>query len=94
MADAPPEAFERLLRPVAAAFRQTIGEHDGVHGAGAGGADAFEGDALVFQQTVEHAPGEGAVGAAALESEVDGAGRGVLAGLRLAARIGARPRRR
>src|SRR5262249_29731943 len=43
----------------------------GVHGAGARGADAFERDALVFEQPVEYAPGEGAVGAAALQRQVD-----------------------
>ena len=54
---------------------EAVGEDDGVHRSGAGGADAFEGDAFIFQQPVEHAPGEGAVRAAALERQVNGMGR-------------------
>ncbi len=51
-------------------------EHDGVDRAGAGRGGAFERNAIVFQQAVEHAPGEGAVTAAALETEVNGLGPG------------------
>ena len=47
--------------------------HDGrIHGAGTGAADAFEIKPSVFQQLVQHTPGERAVGATALQSQVDG----------------------
>ena len=60
-----------VLAPVAAALGQAVGQHHRVHRPGAGGGDALERDALVLEQAVEHAPGEGAVGAAALQGEVD-----------------------
>ena len=78
MADPPPEAGERLLRALAPAFGQAVGQHHGVHGPGAGGRHALERDPLVLEQPVEHAPGEGAVGAAALQREVDRLDRGVV----------------
>ena len=47
--------------------------NDGVDGAGAGWRlYPFEGsDVIILEQAIEHAPGEGAVGAAALQREVD-----------------------
>ncbi len=72
-----------LARALAAAVGQAIGQHGGVHRAGAGRADALDGDALVLEQAVEHAPGEGAVRAAALQRQVDGLDR--RAGVALAA---------
>ena len=71
MADAPPEIGERLLRAALAAFGQAVGQHGGVHGAGAGRDDALEGQIVLLEQPVEHAPGEGAMRAAALQREVD-----------------------
>ena len=71
MADPPPEIGERLLRAALAAFGQAVGKHGGVHGAGAGRDHALEGQIVLVEQPVEHAPGEGAVRAAALQSEVD-----------------------
>ena len=61
-----------VLRAVAPADGHAVGHDGGVHGAGAGRADALELDRLLLEQAVEHAPGEGAVRAAALEGEVDG----------------------
>jgi len=55
-----------------AAFHETGGERHGVDGAGAGPADAVEGEAVALQEGIEHAPGESAVGAAALQSQVQG----------------------
>ena len=49
-----------------ATFRHAMGQRHRVHGAGAGAADALDLDALVLQEAIEHAPGERAVGAAAL----------------------------
>ena len=76
LADVISDIFFQKLRmqlsgPLAAALRQTVGEHDGVDAAGAGRGDAVEADPSVFEQAVEHAPGEGAVTAAALERQVD-----------------------
>jgi len=55
----------------AAAMRIAVGQHHRIDGAGAGAADGFDLQALVLQQAVERAPAEGAVGAAALQAEVD-----------------------
>ena len=58
----------RLLRSAA---REPVGEHDRIHGAGRRAGDAVDGDAAVGEQAVEHAPGEGAVRAAALQGEIE-----------------------
>ena len=49
-----------------AALDEALRQDRGVHRAGAGAADAFERDALVLEQPVEHAPREGAVRTATL----------------------------
>src|SRR5260370_39348371 len=72
VADAAPEIGQRLARAAPAAFRPAIGEDHGVHGPRAGRADAVDHDALVLGQPIAYAPGEGAMGAAALQSKVDG----------------------
>ena len=67
----PPEVGEprpRLVRPAAG---ETVGEHDSVDCARRGAGNAFDLDAAVLEQLVEHAPGEGAVGAAALQRKVN-----------------------
>jgi hypothetical protein len=46
-------------------------QHHGIHGACAGAADAFDVNAAVFQQRVQHALGEGAVRATALQRQID-----------------------
>ena len=55
----------------------TIGQHRGVHGAGrcTGNADGEEPGLL--QQPIQHAPGEGAMGASTLESQIHGDGRAI-----------------
>jgi hypothetical protein len=55
---------------LAAARRQPIGEHDGVDRAGARSSDAFEMQGFLFEQAVEHAPGERAVTAVTLQRQV------------------------
>ncbi len=70
MAAEHPQVVERLLA-LAEVAREAIGDHDRVDGAGAGAADRLDAEPVVFQQPVQHAPGEGAVGAAALESKGD-----------------------
>jgi hypothetical protein len=65
-----PETLKGLAAPSAALHRR--GQADGVHGAGAGAADAIEAEIAVLQQGIEHAPGKGAVRAAALQGQADG----------------------
>jgi hypothetical protein len=89
LGDACPERGERLARRVAAAARQTAGEHHGIHRAGRSGADALEGDALVLEEAIEHAPGEGAMRTTALEGEVDRFHRHVARGVRCRVGVGA-----
>src|SRR5690606_5533556 len=71
-ANALPEPAQRLTGTLAATLEEAVREHDGIHGTGTGAADAFETDARILQQRVERAPGEGAVGASALQGQVDG----------------------
>ena len=58
-------------RAVRAIFREPVGEDDRVHRPGAGAADAFETDSAVFENPVEHGPCERAMGAAALQCNID-----------------------
>ena len=66
-----PEFGEPLARLFAAAARKTVGEHHRVHGAGGRAGHARDMDAAVFQQMIDHAPGEGAMRAAALKRQID-----------------------
>jgi hypothetical protein len=76
LADPGPERPQRLAGALVAADRQAVGEHRGVHRAGARTDDALDGDTVFLEQPVEHPPGESAMRAAALEGEVDGLLRG------------------
>src|SRR6185437_3711759 len=63
------------------AARQSVGEHDGINRTGRGAGNAFDLKPAVVEQMVEHAPGEGAERAAALQRQIDallGFGRAVL----------------
>ncbi len=71
LADAGPEVAQEPARGLPAAGIQARHEGRGVHRPGAGAADTDDLEVLFLQQAVEHAPGEGAVGAAALQGEVD-----------------------
>ena len=66
-----PEAAQGLARAAAAAGGPARGQRHGIHGAGAGAADGRDLQPLVFEQAVEHAPGEGTLGATALQGEVE-----------------------
>ena len=44
---------------------------DGVHRAGARPGDGLHVEATILEDVIKHAPGEGAVGAAALQGEID-----------------------
>ena len=59
-------------RPVDPALQPALHHHDGVHRAGARPGDRFDGQAPVFEEGVEHAPREGAVGPAALQGQRHG----------------------
>jgi len=71
LAHRPPDGFELGARPLGAALQVAGGQGDRIDGAGAGAADAVDLERPAFQEAVEHAPGEGAVGAAALQREID-----------------------
>ncbi len=62
------EPRPRLVRPPAI---EPVGEHDGIDRAGRGAGNALDLEAAVVEQLIEHAPGEGAMRAAALQREVD-----------------------
>ena len=67
----PPERLQAGAGAIGAVRGITI-DHDGaVHGSGRGARDTIEAKPVLLQQAVEHAPGEGAMRAAALQREVD-----------------------
>ena len=68
-ADAPPEALEPRPRRCRPAFGQPVGEQHGVDRAGADAAHHVERHRILLQELVEHAPGESAEGAAALQRQ-------------------------
>ena len=67
-----PERFELAPRPVDPALQPALHHHDGVYRAGTRPGDRFDGQAAVFEEGVEYAPREGAVGPAALQGERHG----------------------
>ena len=67
-----PEIPQSFACAFAAVERKPVGEHDRIDAAGAGRRDAVEADPVVFENPIEHAPGEGAVAAAALQRQIDG----------------------
>ena len=73
LGDAAPERFKFPPRAFRAALGKTGGIGNGIHGAGGRGGDGGDVERLVLAQPVQHAPGIGAVGAAALQGETDGA---------------------
>ena len=68
-ADALPERAQLLARALRAALQPALGQDDGVDRPGARAGDRLDGEPPVLQQRVEHAPREGSVRAAALQSE-------------------------
>ena len=74
LADARPEVRKARSRLLTPALGEAGRHHDGVDRAGGGTAHQVEGEVLLLEQAVEHAPGKGAEGAAALESERQPAG--------------------
>ncbi len=76
-ADALPEPGERRLGAVAAPDRIAGGEDRRIHRAGAGRGNPLDVDPLLLEQAIEHAPGEGAMGPAALQGEIDRLGIGL-----------------
>ena len=69
--DRSPEFRKPLARPFGAAANPAVGQRDRVHRAGAGAGDRRQLKPPVLQQPIQHAPGEGAVRAAALQRDVD-----------------------
>jgi hypothetical protein len=66
-----PEIGEPLARFVRSAAPEPVGQHHGVDRAGRGAGNALDREPAVFEQMLEHAPGEGAVRAPALQREID-----------------------
>ena len=75
--DAPPESLKRLTRAGSPALLMAVDQHRGVHRAGGGAGNAVDLEPGLLEQAVEHPPGEGAVGAPALEGEIDEDGTAV-----------------
>ena len=66
-----PEFFETFASLGGAASRHPVGKRHRVHGTGAGAADRLDVKPLVLEELVKHPPGECAMRAAALQSELD-----------------------
>jgi hypothetical protein len=66
-----PEVAQRFARVRGVALRQPVREQRRVDGAGTGAAGRFNAQAALFEQAVEHAPGERAMRSAALQGERD-----------------------
>ena len=69
--DAAPIGVERRPRALGAALHEAADQHGGVHRAGGRAGDRLDLQPRLFEQPVEHAPGERAMRAAALQREVD-----------------------
>ena len=69
--DAPPERLERLARAGGPALLMAVDQHRRVHRAGRRAGNAVDLEPGLFEQAVEHAPGERAMRAAALQREID-----------------------
>ncbi len=64
--------FSRASRaPERPAFGIAVGEHRGIHGACRRAGNAVDSKPGLFQQTIEHAPGERPMRASALQGEID-----------------------
>ena len=66
-----PEIGKTLARFLGAAAVETVGQHHRVHRARRGAGNAFDGEAPVVQQMIEHAPGKGAMCTAALQAQAN-----------------------
>ena len=71
IADPAPETAQTFARALAPAGHQAMGQYHRIHGAGTGAADGINLQASIFEQPVQHAPGECAMGTTALQGEVD-----------------------
>ena len=67
-----PEIGQPLARLVGSPAREPVGQHDRVDRARRSAGNTLDLEAAVVEQLVEDAPGERAVGAAALQPEIDG----------------------
>src|SRR6516225_3958367 len=69
------DGFPKQAQPatslLAPASQQAVGEYDRIHCAGARAGDTDDVYVRLLQQSVEHAPGEGTMRAAALQGERD-----------------------
>lgn len=63
--------MQRLAGTLTSSAVQPVGQHHGIHRACAGTADAVDLQPLLFQQPIQHTPGQGTMRAAALQGEID-----------------------
>jgi len=66
-----PEILQRGARAFGAVRGIAVDQHRGIHRARRGPGDPLDAQPRLLEQAVEHAPGERAVRAAALQREVD-----------------------
>lgn len=69
--DPVPEVRQAPASPVAPALHPAIGKDDRVHGTGNAAAQPLELNAWILEQSVQHAPGERAVRATALQRQIE-----------------------
>src|SRR5262249_17311117 len=70
-ADCAPEFRQPLLRPVASALGQPVGEHHRIDGTSGCAGDAPDLDTVIRKELVEYAPGESSMRAATLQRQVE-----------------------
>jgi hypothetical protein len=68
--NAAPEILERAPGALRLRRRMAVRQHGGTRGPGGCARNAFDPQLRLFQQSIEHAPSEGAVRAAALQREI------------------------
>jgi hypothetical protein len=68
---APPEFVERGARAIGSCLGPAVRQHGSVHSACRRPGDPGNSEPILFKQTVEHAPGECAMRAAALKGQIN-----------------------
>ena len=74
LGDAAPEILQRRAGAFGAALGIAVDQHRRIHRAGRRAGNAIDSQPGLLEQAIEHAPGKGAMRAAALQREVDQTG--------------------
>ena len=69
--DAAPEDLQRSAGAVVASFQISVGQRRGIHRAGRRAGNAVDPQPWLLEEPIQHAPREGAMGAAALQRKID-----------------------